>query len=276
MQSVIYIFNETILFIGRIPPNQLHANPVDTLATNLNADYLVHDADNGQPAHAQCLYWPGAMPRKTEYDSEDVLSYFMFPKHLSVAALLRQRMQWSLKGGKLGVEIEQQTAWVELLQKIYRERPEPDVVKQLFNQFLGMPDEHDLFAADCRQADGRVIKALQLVKEELIYNSDTNYAEVVGISEQHLRRLFRHYVGTSLGRYKIHLRMLILVVLKARGLNFTDSAVGVGFYDLSHSEKTHKSTFGISQANTLSVSELKVDEDVGMEVFAITNRQLAR
>lgn len=276
MQSLIYIFNETILFIGRIPPNQLHANPVDTLATNLDANYLVHDADNGAPAHAQSLYWPGAMPRKTEYDSEDVLSYFMFPKHLSVATLLRQRMQWSLKGGELGVGIEQQTAWVALLKKIYQERPETGVVKQRLNQFFGMPDDHDLFSADCRQADCRVTKALQLIKEELIYNSDKNYAEVVGLSEQHLRRLFRDYVGTSLGRYKIHLRMLILVVLKARGMNFTDSAVGVGFYDLSHSEKTHKSTFGISQANTLSVSELKVDDGVGADVFSITDRKLSR
>ncbi len=266
MQPLFYAFNDTILFIGPIPPNDWHPIPVETLATNLNNHFNVWKLD-GSTRPATSLYWPSSVVRKTSYKKGDLLAFFMFPNYLPVAQITRYKMQQRFETIDAWHQIENESAWVKLLNRIYLEKPEADTAKAWLNNFLNN-SEHCLFSLTEKSIDTRIYQAITLIKEQIVYGSDIELAEQFNLSEQHLRRLFKKEVGTSISNYKIHLQILFMAILKSQGHTLTASSNGVGFYDLAHVDKRHKRIYGISASHTIIKSEIKVDSSLSMDSFA--------
>lgn len=268
MQPVIYLFGETILFIGCIPPNQWHAIPVETLSTNISADFRVQTGF-GSEHNMKSIHWPSGLVRNTCYEPSDVLSYMIFPAHLNLYSYIDNTVtrKWPANPD-VRYQMKREAEWVDLLTKLYEERPSAEHAKQLINQLLSPANSQCLFEpSDCR-TDPRTRKAVKYVREQVILGKNSDIAERLNISQQHLNRLFRKDLHCSLGLYRAHLMMIGTVVLKSQGLSVTQSAIGAGFYDLSHAEKRHKQAYGIAIASTIAKSDLRVEKRLLDELYS--------
>ncbi len=267
MQPIIYLFNETILFIGDIPPNDWHAIPVETIATHLAGEFSVQ-SHCGQQLPMTSIYWPASMERKTKYNDGEVLAYFMFPRYLNIFTKLEGSLNqvWSVND-EVRYEMVREQQWIALLKEAYRFRLDAETVKGRINDIFSDQGQNNLFDYNHCRLDPRIRQLIQLLKEEVACNREIDFSAHLGLSEQHLRRLFKETVGCSIAQYKTHLRMCLVVLLKSQGHNVTESTAGAGFYDLSHADKQHKKVYGISTAYTLSRSDVVVDEQVCLEQF---------
>jgi len=260
MKSVVYLFQDVILFIGRLPPNAVHSIPVETLSTNLDGDFRVMD-DTGQYTQMKTCYWRAGVSRITEYEPSDRLAFMLFPNYLEMAPVLQKKMQFNCDKNTVAYGIEQEEVWVRFLSDIYHTRPSIDAVKLNINKILGDDFNVSLFNMSA-VLDERIKQAIHLLKQEVTYGQHTELHKALGISASHLRRLFKAKLGNSMSQYRMHLKILSAALLKSDGNDLTQSAYGAGFYDLPHLNKLHKKGYGVPIASTISQSDIIVEHDI--------------
>jgi len=258
-KPIIYTFNDAILFIGNIPTNTWHSIPVDTISINLNEPFNVL-SPNGSNEKLSSLYWPAGVKRKTEYKQDDILMFLMFPRYMNLSSIFPQHFKshWSFNTA-VKCNLSNEDEFKEILLRLYQERPDVNLAKQWLNNISINQNKIDLFGNKTEWLDSRVERKIHHIKSNILLGESEQTSGITEISPQHLGRLFNKQIGCSVVQYKKHLRMVAAALIKAYGYNVSESIQGVGFFDLSHAEKAHQSSYGISTANTLKASTIKAD-----------------
>jgi len=255
---LIYTFNDALLFIGNLPANTWHSIPVDTIAINLNKPFTVLSTD-GSTEELNSLYWPAGTQRKTEYHQDDILVFLMFPAYINLSSYPKYfQSQWS-SNSAVKCNLSNEDELKEILLRLYEERPDVNVAKQWLNAISINQNKVDLFETKTDWLDPRVESKINHLKTNILLDESDQTSEIAEISPQHMGRLFNKEVGCSVVQYKKHLRMVAAALMKTYGFNVSESVQGVGFFDLSHAEKAHKNSYGISIANTLKTGTFKGD-----------------
>ena len=110
------------------------------------------------------------------------------------------------------------------------------------------------------ELDERIVKVIEHLREfyeEKISVGDL--AELVGLSEDRLMRLFREQLGIPIRRYHLWIRLRKAATFLKDGVNLTHAAHEAGFADSAHFSRTFKNMFGVAPSAFLSnMSEVKV------------------
>lgn len=261
-QPLVYLFNDAILFIGRVPIGELHATPVNSLVASLQ-ERISFQAAGENSDIVRCIYLPGGAKRKLIGSDDLLLSCLTFPKYLRIARRVEQKMRhnWSTAGGIYDMDGESE--WIRIMEYLYLNRPEAGSAYGAIRNFYGAGES--LFEPEYETMDIRVREAIRLIKQQVANEQKSDIAGQLGVSSQHLRRLFKQSVGVGLAKYTTHVRMMSLVILRNDGLSVTEAIAGAGFYDASHCDKRHRESYGISPSYTLSVCDTRVHADVSLQ-----------
>lgn len=254
-KSIIYVLKEAILFIGKIPPNDWHSIPVETIACNLTGEFSP-ECKAGTMPPAKTLYWPSGICRKTEYAKEDVLVFFMFPGYLKISKLMKQAMNQTLIAN-VSSTIQNESKLLDIFMQAYQERLPSTALKNKMTGFFNLDNTSDLFS--CRpEIDSRVIKFSTFAQTQSLENYD-DFIKSLDISKKHFSRIFKNSVATTVSQYKTHYMLREVLLLINQGLNLTTSSIGAGFYDVAHIYKTHLKSYGIAYSETALNSDIVVD-----------------
>lgn len=102
------------------------------------------------------------------------------------------------------------------------------------------------------RVDEKVERVLGLIAQEPSENlSSEHLANIVGISEVHLRRVFKFTVGVPIRRYRLWHRLLVVLRLVAEGHTLTNAALESGFSDSSHFNHVFRDAFGVNPSTVL-------------------------
>ncbi|MFC3153178.1 helix-turn-helix domain-containing protein [Litoribrevibacter euphylliae] len=137
-----------------------------------------------------------------------------------------------------------------------------DVVKATyFNQRI----ERRLLAADlpsllCKplefpsvDVDSRIIHCLSMMQDSMyLESSQTDVADMIGVSNSRLNHLFKQSVGIPFRHYKLWSKLSLFMHDYHATESLTDSALNSGFSDASHLSNSYRKVFGITPSKVLT------------------------
>lgn len=256
-KSIIYVLKEGILFIGKIPPNDWHSIPVETIACNLTGTFSPQCKEGAMPT-AKTLYWPSGVCRKTEYAEEDILVFFMFPGYLKIAKLIQEKMSKTLLEN-VGSTIEYENDFLNIFRQAYHERLSLLELKKKLVGFFELENTVDLFSTR-PEIDSRIKQFSTFAQTPSLDGLDDFFKNLT-ISKKHFSRIFKNNSGASVSQYKTHHMLRTAVLLIHQGQNMTESSIGAGFYDVAHIYKTHLKSYGVAYSQTVLNSDILIDND---------------
>ncbi len=98
-------------------------------------------------------------------------------------------------------------------------------------------------------------------------------ADLMGVSTERFRHVFRQALGVPFRRYRLWRRMARVLVVLARGESLTHAAVEAGFASSAHLSSTFKAMFGLPPSALLSMGvRLRLDDGD----FGVSNQRVLR
>ena len=260
-KPIIYVYPDCILFIGKLPENDWHAIPVETAAFNLTNLFRVK-TDLKNSFKSKSIYYPSNVVRQTKYGKNDVLAFMIFPKYLPLSTHFQQRFLNAVVYGKelIKTEMLNELQWFDILKNAYNNRVTGSELKRDFNSFFCV-DNDGLFQVQENLLSKQVENVINYIKKSALNNEAIDLEKDLDMqySLQHIRRLFKAQVGTSIKKYYTHQRMIQKLLGNSLDLNTTEAAVYASYYDLSHACKSHKQSYGIPIDATWN-ADIRIDE----------------
>lgn len=277
MTSQVYVFNDTVLFVGRLPANDWHKSSTTMLASCLHKNFHSTIENQQQIISAKTLLFSADLRRKTEYSNGGLVAILLFPNYLVLNTAVESCMTQSMHDPRILSDISNQTEWLAFLQHVYDTQGSIQEVKKgligFFEHRFKSYANHNLFDIDVGKISAPIANIVQKIKYNVAFEGDdTKMVESQCMSAQHLRRVFKKEVGTSMSKFTTYQRMIQALRWRSKGLNLTDSILSAGYFDLCHSNKSYKHAYGIGQQHIMSNSHIQLDETF-IEWLKPRNRQ---
>ncbi len=240
----LYCWNDKVLYIGQEQGRGLRSHsdaPVAALVAGMTGDIsLSSDLKPEMELKCRSAFWQPGSSWNDQFTDHFSSSLMIDPLNPLRQAIVSRTTAHDLD---CGYKLDNEEQWIELLQEIYRDRPEQDEVEarihELFYPNSAEPQESSL--------DKRIVEIAGLLEQNyMIKKTTAELAEHVNLSEVHLVQLFKRQVGVPIGRYIFWRRFLHTMRAVLQGKNVTESAMEAGFADTAHFSRAFKTAIGVS------------------------------
>lgn len=138
---------------------------------------------------------------------------------------------------------------IQVLENIFSKRmPEDIAYKEMKTYFFSRsntPNKEHII-------DERIVQVVAFIKSNVAGNHSNKYlADLVGMSDIQLRRIFKKTTGIPIRRYRLWHRLFVTANLMALGHTLTEASIAAGFSDSSHFNHVFKSMLGIKPSFVL-------------------------
>jgi AraC-like DNA-binding protein len=257
-KSVIYIWEDKAIYIGKLSPLTPHRFPIPVLSLGLVKPFTISiDGGDSWSSH-QSVFWPAGYSHEFAYDEDNIQAYIFVEPASQYEYWLRQNMSKQKEGYYRELVTEQ--GFIKTLALIYEQRPSIEKVEEILSSnFSYSAEEQNSYE---RSLDHRVKKVIAKVKSQPTdKQSVESLASEVGISKVHLMQLFKQQAGVSIGALQKWVKLSWACRHILAGNSVTEASAEANFSDASHLSRTFRDSMGVSLSNIFM-------SDQGVEMFA--------
>lgn len=248
MQAFVYILDEVILYLGRLPNNLMHKMPLVSYSTNLEAPFRAISGNFQEEKIVRSVLWPQNSKRQVTDCDETIMVIMMLPAYHIYYEHLKKSMQVSWKTASL--QSSKESSLIELFRELNDNKCTPEYAKEKLDHLIvGRPCQQ---SENYRKMDVRI--AGTIVEMNELPDSKINldyFASKYKVSTAHFSRLFKRNTYISFAEYRKSQKLLRAIVARHGVNSHSNAAYDAGFYDISHFNKVFKDMFGM----TLSMHE---------------------
>lgn len=230
---LMYVWDDRVLYMGKTLPRQHHQCPVDTLVVSLNEKN-------------KNVLWPASFMHNISF-AEQAFSILWLDHINQDSEHLKKEMCKNTHG--YYTNLKHATNTNAIYRKIYNTRPDAKKTYSLLNKVIN-PNNTELKTHLESKQEPRIKKAISILKEYPQNDySASDLAKMVHLSESRLQHLFKAATNTSLGRYKIWLKLVEAIKSLSKNRTFTDAALDGGFTDAAHFSNAFKMLSGATPSD---------------------------
>jgi AraC-like DNA-binding protein len=243
--SVIYLGRDWGLYLGAITDTVPHRRAAAvTLCLGLDGEF--QPAGVG-PVRA-VIAAAGAFVGGTRFAGVSMAMLYLSPEHPSYLPLQRAAMP------ALATGVENAAEWLELMRLIYREQPPLGSVEERLRTLLPPPVP----------LDARLAAVMARIHGDPAADAGVDeLAAGVGLSGHRLQHLFKEATGTTLRRYRLWKRAVLVGRRLGAGWRLTEAALEAGFTDSSHLSRSFRELFGMAPSDVFSRMRIIVGDGDG-------------
>lgn len=255
LKPVLYMWQDKVLYIGRLPSNIPHSIPVSTLSINLCNLFKV-SSNKGLSWHeCRSVFWPANLSHESIYN-EDVMVFFLMEPTANFD-FVENNMKLNQNGFYYGFEGEENL--IDIFSDIYLKRPSVGDVKNMIDSTIAWSASMSEKASRKDCLDKRIAALIHSIKKEPTKKRSVDeLAGDSGLSRPYLMQLFKEQAGMPIGKFQLWVRLLFSLRLVLSGRDVTTSALSGGFSDAAHFSRTFKKMIGMS-ISSLFMSDKGVD-----------------
>lgn len=239
LPPIMYLWQDLVLYIGRLPPSVQHRNAVDILAIDLENPFSVSIDDGLSWDHCKSVFWPANQAHKSEYHDDFMAYLFIEPSSSNYSHFIKHRMRTYKRKYHINIDSEENT--INQCIRIFNERADAQTsfstLMSAVHPDINLAEHDDGF-------DQRVLSVINHIK----INKDSFYikelAQRVELSTSRLEHLFKLETGMSISRFRMWDKIKKFTKYMAKGKSITDAALEAGFSDASHFTRTFKYIIG--------------------------------
>jgi AraC-like DNA-binding protein len=239
LSPIIYLWQDLVLFIGRLAPNEFHRNAVDTLAINLEGQFKITIDEGETWDECRSVFWPNNLPHQSVFDNDIVVFFFIEPSSPNYGNFVKSHMK---KNKNYYIDLESEEYAIHNFIQIFNERPEPEIAHELLMKAI---NPHTGLDEIREELDDRVLRTINLIREKDFNFLVSELAKNIELSTSRLEHLFKQETGMSIARYRQWDKIKKFTRSISYGKNLTEAALDVGFTDGSHFSRTFKYLIGV-------------------------------
>lgn len=237
LKSLIYLWKERTLFIGRLDEPLVLSQGAATLCLSLEDKISVRFPDSNSDTRCSSVLLPPGCTVCLDTRKQIVANV-----NLDVMGLdylnLRKGMTQLAQGVCVGLNNEEE--FRAALRSVHQNESSLLETKSILHELLS-GDDPGIFVKD-----ERVQKVVDLIQSSIGLNLSTEHlAKQVNLSVPGLTKLFKHQTGVPIRRYRQWHRLYTTAVEIGKGRNLTDAALAAGFVDLPHCTHTFNLMLGM-------------------------------
>ncbi|MES2821237.1 MAG: AraC family transcriptional regulator [Pseudomonadota bacterium] len=247
MQNILILGNQLTLYVGPLPDIGQHRHSTSALCLGLHAPIRARgDTDSPWQQYDQ-LFVPAGVEHALAFGGHPVAVLF-FETQSRLYQQLRVRYNLATDGLSTAEPIA--SDWLTGSEDLQGSDPQEGeallarIVLRLLPETLAS-----------NLTDARVLKVLAAMQAQPQYNfTAQELAETVCLSPSRLSALFKQDMGLPLRRYRVWLRLRVLVGFISQGLSLTEAALMAGFSDSAHFSNSCRKLLGIKPTDVLAAS----------------------
>jgi len=144
--------------------------------------------------------------------------------------------------------IKQENSYIKAFTEHYHHELAPEEIYRCLENLVSIHQKNKEHIVD-----PRITKVIELIQENIGNNISIEVlANEVELSVSRLTQLFRIQTGVPIRRYRLWHRLFCSMVDLTKNGSLTNSALGAGFSDASHFNRTFKSMFGMTPTHALT------------------------
>jgi len=246
--ALLYLWQLRTLYIGDFESTTLTQGAASILSC-VDGEIEIWTKDREDSTKTRLALIPAGMTFSVETFGQNIVSCYLDPVGSDFS--LCQAVMTSEKDG-IFFNSKNEDSQIKAFQKIYEEQLGPDETYQVLVDSV-FPDAETVGLM--HPVDERIQKVIVNIQMDTASNHSNKYlAEQVGLSDVHLRRLFKNTTGIPIRRYRLWHRLFITATIMAKGRTLTDAALEAGFSDSSHFNHVFKSMLGVKPSSVLNRS----------------------
>ncbi len=245
-KSSLYLWDQRTLYVGEAFDLNSITPAASILVYCIDGTMKVTAKGSSKTIVTQSILLPAGLPFNATADSKRVSICFLDAYGVDFHQC-KQFMKNSTDG--IYFDSKEELHHIELLEDIYVKRLPEDVaykvmVEHFFLRPKGVKQE--------RCVDDRIVKVVEFIKSNFSENHSNQYlADIVGMSDVQLRRMFKKTTQIPIRRYRLWHRLFVTANLMVLGYTLTDASIAAGFSDSSHFNHVFRSMLGINPSFVL-------------------------
>lgn len=247
LKNYLYFWDTYTLYATVQPAAEMHTQTTASVTLSLD-DAFILEADGQSAREFRAVFVPPGVAHRVITPGVRRLVLQLepgSPLYYTLGSLLESQQPVALNIEELAVPFDELR---ESLAPVFGERLECGQAHAIFHLVLRAvtgqtsPDTTRIGVQDERIA--QVLRALRNMEELPAGLSAGQLAELVNLSTEHFRHLFKAEMGLPVRRYLLWLRIRRAGVAVTTGVSLTEAAHAVGFYDSAHLSRTCKEILG--------------------------------
>jgi len=245
-KSSLYLWDQRTLYVGEAFDLNSITPAASILVYCIDGTMKISAEGSSNTVVTRSVLIPAGLPFNATTDSKRVCICFL-DAYGSDFYQCKQFMGNSTEG--IYFDSKEEVYQIELLEDIYVNRlPEDVAYKVMVEHFFRRPK--GVKQKPC--VDDRIVKVVEFIKSNISENHSNQYlADLVGMSDVQLRRMFKKTTQIPIRRYRLWHRLFVTANLMVLGYTLTDASIAAGFSDSSHFNHVFRSMLGINPSFVL-------------------------
>jgi len=243
--SRLYLWKQRTFYLGPLMEPIRFSQGAASFAVSLGGEIHFSGKNISNKTTCKSMLIPPGTELECDTGNEPVAICMLDALRCDYRSLLSRTRQ---QVNSVAFDIENEDKYIEnFTRHYYDEKPASEIFTCL--ETLVGSCQHD---NNAYPIDSRIAKVIELIQANISDNlSIDTLAECVELSVPRLVQLFRMQTGVPIRRYRLWHRLYQSVSELPLNRNITNSALGAGFSDASHFNRTFKSMFGMTPTHLL-------------------------
>ncbi|GBF50108.1 DNA-binding helix-turn-helix protein [Leptospira ryugenii] len=235
-KNVLYLWNGKVFFATNQMQTEVHSHYAATLAISLEKPFSIQY--KGEEREYRVAFLGPNTVHKTVSPDVAMVALLIDPETYEFQSLAGRFLEDTIVELDIGLFQKQMLS----LSSLYHGRLSPH---EAYKLLLDLLQSIHSFPNRKLTMDPRMQKLGDQLRKELPSQIKmSNLKKDLGLSEDHIIKLFKESFGIPLRRYLLWLRLLRAVEEISSGNNLTEAAHAAGFSDSAHFSRTFKENFG--------------------------------
>lgn len=246
-ESILYMWDDRILHIGRFPDIGTHRLGGAALMLCLDGTIHVSEVENDTWRTCKTALVPPGCEHKTRFNGHNTAIIHIEPESIDYANLSAciPNSEWNIMFDHID-----ENRLIEQVSYIFTQKPTLEDTHNMLQKVI-YGHGYDYEGED--KLDARIGQIVQKIKDNpaASYSMET-LADEISLSTTRFIHLFKEQTGVPIRRFRQWLRMKIVIRYVANGKSLTEAALDAGFTDSAHFSRAFKNMFGITPSSVFN------------------------
>lgn len=249
---LMYLWDNRVLYLGQMPDDAHHKNPVDVLSICLEGE-LESSIDKGVTwTKSKSVYWTVNTPHQCRYENK-LVAHLLLEPGTKDSVRLKNSMISDKK--QYLYDLVNEDSLIQKLLFIYNFKLSAKRSEAILDEII-YPEAPIKINDYVYKFDSRIKEVILFIRKTFKNNfSVEEIAGNVNLSGSRLAHLFKEETKTTLSKYANWLRIKAVIGSIEQEDTLTETAIDQGFVDAAHFSKTFKKSFGLPPSSLLLTKE---------------------